>query len=120
MVAEDDEVFFGVELLVGACGDVAHGHGDGAGKAGERKFRRLADIDEAGFLFAEKSRRAGWGNLVIEHDSSVAGGVRAVVRAGKAKQTCRIPEARPCSCRAPQGAASGEGAGQGTVSLVLL
>jgi len=80
-MAEDYEPLVRVELLVSARGHVAHRHGDCALDAGCNEFGGLADIDEAGFLFAEKGRRVGRGNLEIKHEPSVPGKA-ARVRAG--------------------------------------
>jgi len=72
-MAKNGDVLFGVELLVGAGRDIAHGH-EGAGfDTGGRVFPRLADIDEVGLIFAEKGSRVGRGNLKFEHESSLVG-----------------------------------------------
>ena len=72
-MAKNSDVLFGVELLVGAGRDIAHGH-EGAGfDTGGRVFPRLADIDEAGLVFAEKGSRVGRGYLKFEHESSLVG-----------------------------------------------
>ena len=59
VMAEDSEVFFGIEFLVSAGGDVAHGHKGAGLDVGGGVFPRLADIDEAGLVFAEKSGGVG-------------------------------------------------------------
>lgn len=74
-MAENDEVFVRVELLMGARWDVAHRHGDGSGNAGKGEFEGFAHVNETGFPVADKSRRVGWGNFVIEHGFSVLGGL---------------------------------------------
>ncbi len=96
-MAENDEAFLGFEFPMSARRDVAHGHGDGTGDVGDRKFGWLADVDEAGFLFAEKGRRVGRGNFVIEHDSSVPGAVRAPPGAGKLEEMPPILNAQSVS-----------------------
>lgn len=67
-MAEDGEVFFGVEFLVSAGGDVAHGHGDAGIDVGGGVFPRFADIDEARLVFTEKSGGVGGGDFVFEHE----------------------------------------------------
>lgn len=72
-MAENCDVLFGIELLMGARGDIAHGH-EGAGfDVGGGVFPRLADIDEAGLVFAEKSGGVGGGDFVFEHENSLVG-----------------------------------------------
>ena len=68
VVAEDDDVGVGVELLVGAGGDVAHGHEDGVGEVGGLELPGLADVEEDGGigLGAEFSEGFG-GYLGREH-----------------------------------------------------
>ncbi len=46
VVAEDDDGLVGVELLVGAGGDVAHGHEGGAGDGGGLSLPGLADVEQ--------------------------------------------------------------------------
>jgi hypothetical protein len=48
VVAEDDDVGVGVELGVGAGGDVAHGHKERIGKACGVELPGLADVEEGG------------------------------------------------------------------------
>ena len=55
MMAQDHEALVGVELLVGARGDVAHGHQYTAGNARGLKFPRFAYVDEPRLAFAKKS-----------------------------------------------------------------
>jgi len=71
VVAEDDEVLVGIEFLMGARGDVTHGHEQAAGDAGCFKFPWFADIDEASLVFAEKSCRIGCRDFVVEHGYSL-------------------------------------------------
>ncbi len=72
-MAEDGEVFFGIEFLVGAGRDVTHGH-EGAGfNVGSGVFPRFADVDEAGLVFAEKSDGVGGRYFVFEHENSLVG-----------------------------------------------
>jgi hypothetical protein len=46
VVAEDDDGGVGVELLVGARGDFAHGHEEGIGEAGGLVLPWFADVEE--------------------------------------------------------------------------
>ena len=71
VVAEDDEVLVGIEFLIGARGDVAHGHEEAAIDAGYFKFPWFADIDEASLVFTEKSGRIGCRDFVVEHGYSL-------------------------------------------------
>ena len=71
VVAEDDEVLVGVEFLIGAGGNVAHGHGDAAGDMGGLEFPWFAHIDEAGLVIAEKRCGVGGGDFVVEHEFSL-------------------------------------------------
>src|SRR5690349_5556956 len=72
-MAEDGQVLVWIKFLVGARGDVAHGH-EGAGfDVGGGVFPGLADVDEAGLVFAEESGCVGWGDFVFEHVSSLVG-----------------------------------------------
>lgn len=72
-MAQDGDVLFRIKLLVGASGDVAHGH-EGAGiNVGGGVFPRFADVDEAGFVLAEQGDCVGRGDFVFEHGFSVAG-----------------------------------------------
>lgn len=48
VVADDDDGGVGVELLVGATGDVAHRHEGGAGKGRGGGFPRFADVEDEG------------------------------------------------------------------------
>ena len=48
MVADDDDGGVGVELGVGAGGDVAHGHVDGVGQGRGVELPGLADVEEDG------------------------------------------------------------------------
>ncbi len=68
VMAEDGDVFLGIKFLVGARGDIAHGH-EGAGfDVGGGVFPGLADIDEAGLVFAEKGGCVGGRDFVFEHE----------------------------------------------------
>ena len=72
-MAEDGEVFFGIEFLVGAGWDIAHGH-EGAGfDVGGGVFPLFADVDEACLVFAEKSDCVCGGDFVFEHENSLVG-----------------------------------------------
>lgn len=51
MVAEDYDVGVGVEFLVGAGGDLSHGHQERVGQAGGLKLPEFADV--------KKERRVG-------------------------------------------------------------
>ncbi len=46
VVAEDDDGGVGVELLVGAGGDFAHGHEERVGEAGGLVLPGFADVEE--------------------------------------------------------------------------
>lgn len=60
-------MLIGIDLLVGAGRDVAHGH-EGAGfDVCGGVFPWLADIEEAGLVFAEKRGGVRWGDFVVEH-----------------------------------------------------
>jgi hypothetical protein len=48
VVAKDDDLLFGVQLLMSPGGYVAHGHKDGAGQAGESGFPWLANVEQQG------------------------------------------------------------------------
>ena len=44
VMAEDDDVVVGIEFGVGAGGDIAHGHEEGAGEAGGLGLPGLANV----------------------------------------------------------------------------
>ena len=46
VMAEDDDGGVGVELLVGAGGDFAHGHEEAVGEVGGLEFPGLADVQQ--------------------------------------------------------------------------
>jgi hypothetical protein len=48
VVAKDDDLLFGVQLLMRPGGYVAHGHKDGVGKAGEGGLPWFANVEEQG------------------------------------------------------------------------
>jgi len=73
-MAEDGDVLFGIEFLVSPRGDVAHGHESAGFDVGGGVFPELADIDEAGLVFAKKGDRVSGGDFEFEHVSSVVGG----------------------------------------------
>jgi hypothetical protein len=60
VVAEDDDGLVGVELGVGAGGDVAHGHGEAA-EAGGFEFPGLADVEQEGWLGLVALSEVGFG-----------------------------------------------------------
>lgn len=72
MVAENRDVLVGIEFLIRPGGHVTHGH-EGAGldmRGGE--LPGFADVNEASFIFAEKSGCFGRGNFEFEHESSLS------------------------------------------------
>lgn len=72
-MAEDGQVLIRIEFLVSAGSDIAHGH-EGAGfDVGRGVLPGLADVDEAGLVFAEKRGGIGGGDFVFEHEYSLAG-----------------------------------------------
>jgi len=74
VVAHQDEMLFRVQFLVGAGGNVTHGHEDAAFDVGGCELPRFADVDEAGFAFFEQGGGFGGGEFEIEHGTSVMGG----------------------------------------------
>ena len=82
-MAEDDDVGVGVELLMGAGGDVSHGHEEGVGEVGDFELPRLADVEEERgvglFTEGEKDFRSdlGW-----EHGFRIAAGADGCRRCG--------------------------------------
>lgn len=48
VMAEDNDGGVGIELGVGAGGDVAHGHEEGVGELGDGELPRLTDVEEDG------------------------------------------------------------------------
>ena len=60
VVAEDDDGLVGVELSVGAGGDVAHGHGDAA-EAGFGEFPGFANVEQEGWLRLAALLEVGFG-----------------------------------------------------------
>jgi len=90
VVAEDDDGLVGVELLVGAGGQVAHGDEGGAGDAGGLRLPWLADV--------EKERRMGGLELLgdgVDGDLWGKHGERITNPTAKG----RTLENPPCNCR---------------------
>ena len=81
VVAEDEQVVFRVEFLVGSPGELAHGDEGAAGDAGGGELPEFADVDEAngglGFRgFAARGEKLGGGgccDLVIHAFRIIAG-----------------------------------------------
>jgi hypothetical protein len=48
VMAEDDDVGVGIEFLIGARGDFAHGHEERVGEAGSLELPGFADIEQDG------------------------------------------------------------------------
>lgn len=71
VMTENDQPLIGIEFLVGARRDIAHGHVHAAVDVCGREFPRFAHVDESDFFVLEKSRRLGGGNLVIQHGTSL-------------------------------------------------
>src|SRR5581483_11133637 len=92
-MAKDDEMLVGIELLMRAGGNVAHGDGEGAFDVGRGDLPRLANVDEPNLLVALERRRIGRGDLVVKHGSSLKrlwGGTPREVGDKSCKTKCRV------------------------------
>ncbi len=67
VVAEDEEAVVGVEFLVGAGGNLAHGDEGAALDVDGFPFPEFADVDDFGFAFVEQGFGVGGGDFVIVH-----------------------------------------------------
>lgn len=74
-MAEDEQVVVGVQFLVSAAGEFAHGDEGAVGDAGSGMFPGFANVDEADFgrsfrvfaAFFEELCGCGCGDFVIQH-----------------------------------------------------
>jgi hypothetical protein len=74
VMAEDDEVLVGIEFLMSACRNIAHGHLDAAFNARRGELPWFPHINEAGLIIAEEGDCIGRRDLEIEHGSSLVPG----------------------------------------------
>ena len=80
MMAKNNDAFIRIEFLVGATGNITHGHQQAAGNVRRFKLPWLAYVDEPSFVFFEQRCGFRRRNFVIQHGfQSTAGPVIAAI-----------------------------------------
>jgi hypothetical protein len=75
VVAEDYDGLVGIEFLVSAAGDLAHGHEEGIGETGGLELPRLPDVQEQRCSGLVALLKVGLGgDFGIEHGSRITTG----------------------------------------------
>ena len=82
-----------IQFLVGARGDFPHRHERAGLDVGGGVFPRLADIDEAGLVFAKQGDGIGRGDFEFEHIHSLFGAGAGAAEMNRASYSaCRLNE----------------------------
>jgi hypothetical protein len=72
-VAEDDQVFVRIKLLMSASRHLAHGHWNGALNVGRSHLPRFTHVDKSCLPVVQQSGGVDRRNLVVEHGMSLMG-----------------------------------------------